>query len=248
MTTVEIVWLLVAGAAMGAINNLAGAAGVLGLVAFEFACGLPTTLANGSLRPAAVAIGLFGWLGFHSRGVRIPARAWGLAACTVPGALLGVTLALRLPEDVYHVYLLAVMLAVLVQQMRNRTPGTARRDGSRAGAFLALSLVGLHMGFVQVGVGLIAILVLTRYHSRDLVEVNTTKMALVLVSATISILEFTRNAALAWPPALVLAGAAGAGSFLASRWSVAKGHAAVRAVVLAITLLVVTRSLWQIVA
>lgn len=247
MTAAEVFWLLIAGACMGAINNLAGAAGVLGLIAFDMASGLPTPVANGSLRLAAISIGLFGWLGFHSRGVRVPMRAWRLAACTVPGALLGVTLALRLHERIYHLYLLVVMLAVLWQQLRNRAPTfLASSSRSRAMTFGALTLVGLHMGFVQVGVGLVAILALTRFHSRDLVEVNTTKMALVLVAASVSLLEFTRNAAVAWGPAAILALAAGAGSFWASRWSVAKGHAAVRVVVIAITATVIARTIWQV--
>lgn len=246
MSPQELLWLVLAGLAMGAINNLAGAAGVLGLLAFEEACGMSSALANGSLRIAAITIGLGGWLGFKSRGVAVPRRAWALALCTVPGALLGVTMALQLPEWVWRSYLLAVMLGVLWQQFRN--PGSAaepRRARGKLGAFLALALVGVHMGFVQVGVGLVAILALTRYHSRDLVEVNTTKMALVIVSAVVSAAEFTRNAAIAWGPALVLAAATMVGSFWASRWSVAKGHAAVRAVVLTITLLVIGRTLWQ---
>jgi uncharacterized membrane protein YfcA len=194
-----------------------------------------------------VAIGLFGWAGFKSRGRSVPARAWLLAAWTVPGAVLGVLLALRLPIAVYHGYLLVVMLAVLWQQWRNRLPPLApATGGSRFAAAVALTLVGVHMGFAQVGVGLVAILALSRYHSRDLIEVNTTKMALVLVAASTSMLEFTRNAAIAWGPALVLALAAGAGSFFASRWSVAKGHAAVRVVVLVIAAAVVARTAWQL--
>ena len=50
---------VVAGIAMGAINNLAGGAGVLGLLAFEYLWGLPLDIANPSTRIAAIAIGAF---------------------------------------------------------------------------------------------------------------------------------------------------------------------------------------------
>jgi uncharacterized membrane protein YfcA len=244
----ELIWLVAAGLAMGAINNLAGAAGVLGLIAFEEACGLSPAVANGSLRIAGLCIGLGGWFGFRSRGVRIPAQAWRLALFTVPGALLGVVLALELPVRLWRCYLLAVMVAVLWQQLRRPAavaPAALRPPGVLAHA--ALVLVGLHMGFVQVGVGLVAILTLAHFHSRDLVEINTTKMALVIVSALVSALEFTRNAAIAWGPALLLAAAATVGSFWASRWSVARGHAAVRVVVIGISAVVVARTVWQLV-
>ena len=248
MTAAAVFWLVLAGLGMGTINNLAGAAGVLGLIAFEVACGMSPELANGSLRLAAIAIGLCGWLGFRTRGVRIPARAWRLALWTVPGALLGVALALRLPVWMYRSYLLAVMLGVLWQQLRHRAPGQLASPPRRDVLAFGLVVIGLHMGFVQVGVGLLAILVLSRGVSRDLVEVNTTKMALVIVSSIVSTLEFTRSGAIAWAEGSVLAVAAGAGSFWASRWSVAKGHGAVRAVVLTITVLVIGRLLWQMIA
>ncbi len=246
MSPVELCWLLVAGFAMGAINNLAGAAGVLGLMAFELASGLSPALANGSLRLAAIGIGLGGWLGFHSKGLHIERRAWLLALCTVPGTLLGVYLALELPEWVWRGYLLVVMVAVLIQQVRNRNIALAAPRRSPWLAFLGLSIVGMHMGFVQVGTGLVAILALTAFYSRDLVAVNTCKMALVLVSAIVSVAQFGAHGAVAWPPAIALAIAATLGSFLASRWSIAKGHAGVRVVVLVITVVVLGRLVWQL--
>ncbi len=248
MGLVELAWLLVAGFAMGAINNVAGAAGVLGLLGLELASGLSPALANGSLRLAAIGIGIGGWLGFHSKGIAIPRRAWLLALCTVPGTLLGVELALELPVSIYRTYLLVVMLAVLVQQLRNRSLAPATTHRSPWLAFLGLSIVGMHMGFVQVGTGLVAILALTAFYSRNLVEVNTCKMALVLVSAVVSVGQFGANDAVVWGPASALAVAAALGSFLASRWSIAKGHAGVRIVVLVITVAVVVRTAWQLAA
>src|SRR5690606_38115367 len=59
--------LLVAGAAMGFVNNLAGAGGVLGLLAFDFAAGLSPSIANASMRPAALSIAAAGAVGFASR-------------------------------------------------------------------------------------------------------------------------------------------------------------------------------------
>jgi uncharacterized membrane protein YfcA len=60
---------VLAGLLMGAINNVAGGAGVLGLMAFEHAFGLPLAVANPSTRVAAVAIGTFACLGFLRAGL-----------------------------------------------------------------------------------------------------------------------------------------------------------------------------------
>ncbi len=75
-------------------------------------------------------------------------------------------------------------------------------------------------------------LTLSRIHSRDLVEVNTAKVAILTVAASASVSYLATTNAIRWPPALWLATGAAAGSFLASRWTVNKGHAAVRIVVL----------------
>ena len=98
------------------------------------------------------------------------------------------------------------------------------------------------MGFVQVGVGLVTIAALHRVLSRDLVEVNTAKTAIVAVTALASTASFAASGHVAWQPALWLAVGAGFGSFAASRWSVRKGHGAIRIVVLGVCFLVFART------
>jgi uncharacterized membrane protein YfcA len=236
--------LVAAGAAMGFVNNLAGAGGAIALLAFDLASGLPPAVANASMRPAALAIAASGALGFRSLGRRIPARALGYALWTLPGALLGSLLAIRLPEWVYEASLFAVVAYLsyrLIVPARRPAAATAGDAGWTAALWFAL--VGLHMGFLQVGVGLLAILALSHVHSRDLVDVNIAKTALVAVSAAISLLTFAVADLIAWGPALWLMLGAGLGSFVASRFSVRRGHAAIRWTVLAVCALVVVRIL-----
>lgn len=218
---------------MGFVNNLAGAGGVLALLAFDVA-GLPPQVANASMRPAALAIAGAGAVGFRSRGQVLPRKALAWAAMTVPGAVLGTWLAIEMPEWVYEATLLGVVTVLTVQLLRPGRPVEDRRPAGRIAQVVWFSLLGLHMGFVQVGAGLLAILALSHVHSRDLVHVNVAKMALVAVSAGASILGFSTAGAIHWAAAGWLALGAGVGSFLASRFSVAKGSGMIRLVVLAI--------------
>src|SRR5262249_19264888 len=149
---------VVAGVAMGAINNLAGGAGVFGLMAFEYACGLPLAVANPSLRPAAVCVGLFSFLGYLRAGQRVPLRTWLQALWAVPGAPLGGWLALVLPDLVFWIYLTVVLGVLLRQQLRRATPAGERRRWPPWVGPLSCLLIGVHMGYAQVGVGLVSTL------------------------------------------------------------------------------------------
>jgi uncharacterized membrane protein YfcA len=97
------------------------------------------------------------------------------------------------------------------------------------------------MGFLQVAVGLLIILTLGRIHSRDLLLVNSAKTAIVICTAGASTLSLGVSGAIDWEPALWLALGSAVGSFKASRWSISKGHAAVRVVVLLVCALVLLR-------
>jgi uncharacterized membrane protein YfcA len=242
-----------AGVGMGAINNVAGGAGIFALWSFQYAWGLPLAIANPSSRPGAVGVGLFAWLGFLRAGIRPRARVWGLALFAVPGAFAGNLLALRAPDLVFRCYLTAVLLALLVQQGRRRI-GTGLPTAPRWLGPLGCTLIGLHMGFAQIGTGFVATLVLAATYDRDLLQVNAAKSVVVITSSIASLAGFVLAPALipgqqhviAWWPALCLACGTAIGSYLASNWTVVRGARAVRRVVVSIAVLTLLEQLYQI--
>lgn len=242
--------LVLAGAAMGFINNLAGAGGLIGLFALDLALGLDTVSANATLRPAAIALTGAGVLGFSSKGQRIPARAWLFGLAAAPGAAAGALMAVTLPGWVYHSALTLVVLTMLAKQIGSRpqsgTPSTPARPRSLLAGFAIFSLVGLHMGFLQVGVGLLTMLALSRSVGSDLVAVNAAKMALLSVTAVTSVACLAPSGEIEWGPALWLALGAGTGSFVGGRFTVRKGHGAVRAVVLTVCVFALLRIAYQL--
>jgi uncharacterized membrane protein YfcA len=237
----------VAGAAMGWINNVAGGAGVFALWAFEYAGGMPIEIANPTARVGAVAIGVFSFLGYLRAGRRPDGRAWRHGLLAVPGALLGSVLAMRLEPIVFRAYLATVMALLLRQQLRRRTPVDDSAPRPAWLVPLGCVLVGLHMGFAQVGFGLLVTLVLAGAYRGDLVAVNAAKSTIVILTAITSVGSFAAFDAIAWLPGLVLAAGAAAGSYLASHWSVQKGSNAVRRVVVAVAVITLAEQLLRIV-
>ena len=121
-------------------------------------------------------------------------------SCPAPLALRA---PLALPPLVFRGYLIVVIVMLLRQQLRPIRPSEEPSPfWLRAlGAFL----IGLHMGYVQVGTGLVATLVLAKAYDRDLLAVNTAKSIVVIVTAVTSATSLTIAGAIAWTPALSLA-------------------------------------------
>lgn len=234
---------IVAGMAMGWINNVAGGAGIFALWAFEYACGLPLETANPTARVGAIAIGVFSFLGYLRAGRRPDRRAWLSGVAAVPGAWVGSELALQLPPLVFRLYLAALMALLLRQQLRTPAVASATARRQPLVAVLGCLLIGLHMGFAQVGTGLVATLVLAAAYERDLVAVNAAKSTIVILTAMTSVGSFAAADAIAWPAGLCLAIGAAGGSYAASHWSVKNGTRAVRRVVVAIAVVTLTEQL-----
>ncbi len=245
---------IVAGVAMGAINNVAGGAGIFALWAFQYACGLPLAQANPSSRLGAIGVGLFAWLGFRRAGVHPGPGIWRLALYAIPGAFAGNLLALKANDLFFRSYLAVVLVLLLVQQFRRR----AAPDPALAPRWLGplgCSLIGLHMGFAQIGTGFVATLVLVATFHRDLLQVNAAKGVVVITSSIASLLGFVmaphllagQAPVIAWGPAACLAVGTATGSYLASKWTVNKGSAAVRRVVITIAALSLLEQVVQIV-
>jgi uncharacterized membrane protein YfcA len=241
-----------AGVGMGAINNVAGGAGIFALWAFQYACGLPLAVANPSSRLGAVGVGLFAWLGFLRAGIRPRPEVWRLAAFAVPGAFAGNLLALRANDLAFRCYLTAVLALLLVQQLRRAPAVEATR--SRWLGPVGCALVGVHMGFAQIGTGFVATLVLVAAYHRDALQVNAAKGVVVITSSIASLIGFAlapaviagQRPVIAWEPAAWLAVGTATGSYLASHWSVGRGSQAVRRVVVVIAMLSLLEQLVQI--
>ncbi|MEE2886040.1 MAG: sulfite exporter TauE/SafE family protein [Planctomycetota bacterium] len=247
-----IVWLVAAGLALGFINNLAGAAGVIGLVALEGLTGMSTMEANASLRLSAVAVALAGMVGFSTKGQKIPRKMWGYSLLTIPGAVGGALMVHSDFELLFRVIVMAILTVILIQQLRNRGQNGAPINPQKSTPWWLLvilfSWLGAHMGFLQIAAGLVAIFILSIVHSRDLVQINAAKMAVVLTAAVAGSITLACTDRITWAPALTMAAGAALGSFSASRWSVSKGHGAVRVVVVMICVAVLVRIGYQLIA
>jgi len=221
------------GLVAGVVNVMAGGGSLLTMPAMIF-FGFDPALANGTNRVALVAqnvtaVGTFASLGYGDRRLSLT-----LAACTVPGALIGAWAAVAIDPIWFKRLLAAVMVGVLLVTLKKpKHPAGAGGHASRAGllwAHVGMVGVGFYGGFIQAGVGFIIMALLRACLRLDLVRINAHKVFVVGVYMLPSLLVFALQGQVDWLAGGVLAVGAASGAYLATHLQVKKGERVVRVI------------------
>jgi uncharacterized membrane protein YfcA len=212
MTAMEVLALLVIGTVAGFINVLSAGGSMLTLPLLMF-LGLSPQVANGTNRVSIVLQSVSAVASFLRAGARHVGMSLRLSIPAVLGSLLGTWLALQVSDALFEAVLITVMcgsaLVMLLPQQRLETrPLTAER--LTPAVYLAMFGIGVYGGFLQVGVGILFIVVLYRMLKVDLAQVNAFKVLIILVYTLPALGIFVYHDQVRWGYGLVLA----AGSML----------------------------------
>jgi len=224
------------GIVTGWINTVAGAGGVIAIPALML-WGLPAPVANGTLRVAILAQSLVGSLGYLRAGA-LPRT--GVVATTAPavvGAFGGAYLATQLTARAVEILLLATFAIVIASALHTRrAPGEDRVPRLGVGAVAGMLVAGFYGGLVQTGVGLVLLAVLTTVIGHDLLAANALKVVTALAYSVVALIVFARAGQVDWLPGALLGGGSMLGALLGVRFAVKGGHAAIRIVVIAVSI------------
>lgn len=219
MTILEMTALVAIGVVAGFINVLSAGGSMLTLPMLMF-LGLPAQVANGTNRVAITlqsitAVGSFRRAGHSNLAVSIR-----LAIPAVAGSLLGAWTASWVAPAIFEAVLVIAMIGasvfmVLPQPKLETRPLTPDRLGLVE--YLALFLIGLYGGFIQVGVGALFIVVLYRMLKIDLPQVNVIKVFIILIYTLPALAIFAAKGQVLWITGLVLALGNMAGAMMAVR-------------------------------
>ena len=226
-----------AGFGSGFLNVMAGGGSLLTLPLLIF-LGLPVAVANGTNRVAILVQNAAALAAFRQQGQRGMREGLGWALATVPGAVAGAWLAVRVDERLFRVLLAGVLVLGVVGLLVPMGRGQVGEAGSwrRAAALVACVGVGFYGGFVQAGVGFLLMLVLHQIVGLDLVRTNVHKVLIVLVFSLPALAIFVASGNVAWIAALVLSAGNALGAVVATRVAVRGGERPIR-IVVGVTLL-----------
>ncbi len=235
------------GVVAGYLNVMAGGGSLLTVPALIF-MGIPGHVANGTNRIAILAQNTTAVSTFYRRGFHDFKLGISLAACAVPGGLLGAWLGVQIQGVWFNRFLAVVMVLVMVlmaSQKSNRSSETA--DSEPKNLFLGHVLMfgaGVYGGVIQIGVGFILMSILHRVMGIDLVRVNMYKVLIVLCYTVAALAVYASQLQLAWAAGIALAVGNSIGGWLGVHWSIKKGEQLIRRVLNVVLVLVIVKLLF----
>ncbi len=226
--------LLAAVGVVGGFLNVMAGGGSLIMIPVMVFMGIPGPVANGTNRIALLAQNAVAVVTFLRKGYADFKLSLSLAACAVPGAVLGAYYGTQLEGIWFNRVLAAVMIAVMLltwfgPSESRADPKPATRNQLIVGHLLMV-LIGLYGGFIQIGVGFLIMPALQRVLGLDLVNVNMHKVFVVGVYMAASLLVYASRVEILWLVGLVLALGTSVGGWLGAHLSVQKGEKAIKLV------------------
>jgi uncharacterized membrane protein YfcA len=226
--------LATAGIAVGFLNVMAGGGSLISLPILIF-LGLDPAMANGTNRVAILVQNITAVSSFRSQGYSEARRSFGLALCTVPGAVAGAFAAVVVDPVLFKRILGIVLVAAVILILRKR-PSSADQDEGVSRpvlAHLAMIGVGFWGGFLQAGVGFLLMPILYQLLRLDLIRVNMHKVFIVGIYTVPALLVFALEGKVWWLGGLALAVGNAVGAWLATRVTITHGERAIRVVFVA---------------
>lgn len=226
--------LIAVGAVSGFLNVMAGGGSLLTVPVMVF-MGMPGPVANGTNRIALLAQNIVAITAFFKRGFSDFKLSLSLAACTLPGAVIGAFAGTRLDGIWFNRVLAIIMLGVMAIMFfdkgrkveREQVELTTRR---LVLGHLAMLGVGFYGGFIQVGVGFILMPILHRILGLDLIRVNAHKVFIIGVYTVVALCIFAARVQIAWLLGGCLAIGNMAGGWLGAHVSVSRGETAIKTI------------------
>ena len=222
----ELSLLLITGIATGFLNVMAGGGSMLSVPIMIF-LGVPGTIANATNRIAILPQNISAVWAFYRKGFSNFKLSLTLGLCTIPGTIIGATIASRVANDQFNSLLAIIMIIVLVIMSLpqpktidvNQSPSRNRLIAGHA----LMVLIGFWGGFIHIGVGFLLMPVLNRVMQLDLVTTNAHKVMIVLCYTVVALIVFASQLELVWKYGIALGIGTWIGAWIAANLQVKKG-------------------------
>ena len=241
----SVILLFVIALISGFINVGAGGGSSLTLPMLIF-LGLDSALANGTNRVGILMQNISAIYSFKRSNFSQFKLSLKLSLLTLPGAIAGAVLAVKLNDQLFQKILGVVMILIIISMFLPKARNTKEgEDGQKISWSVYLSMfgIGFYGGFLQVGVGFMIMASLQHLMKLNLVFVNMHKVFIVLVFTlpALAIFAFTGNVNWFW--GIVLGTGTALGGWWSAKLSVKKGEKLIKVVLVAAILIMALKLL-----
>jgi len=231
--------LLVTGFFTGILNIMAGGGSILTLPALIY-IGLDPNLANGTNRIFILMQNLTAVVAFSHEKMSYFKESFRLALFTIPGAIAGALLAVRIEGDVFVKILgvVTIILSLLMFLPVNKAAEGGEIKHTRLVLYPLLFGTGFYGGFIQAGTGIFIMFVLRSVLKIDLVKVNVHKVFIAFIFTIPAFFIFVYHGQIDWLAGFMLGIGSIFGAWVSAKVVAKLGEKVIKAVLLFSSLLI----------
>lgn len=195
------------GALAGTVNTLAGGGSIFTLTALTF-YGMPIDLANATNRLGLVVQSTSGTHSFIKKGLVDLKSNYLLIIIVILGALVGSLIAVYIDKSALRkavgVILLSLFFVLLLRKRVQISNLDLKSERYKPLFYLTLFLTGIYGGFIQAGVGLIIITILSFFKSWPLLNCIALRSVMITIYTIPVLLVFIYHAQVVWKIGLII--------------------------------------------
>ena len=241
----SVVILFLVGIIAGFLNVTAGGGSTLTLPTLIF-LGLESSVANGTNRIAILIQNISAVYSFKREKYQDVKASLLLSLFTLPGAIAGALLAVKLDDEIFQMILGIIMIGIILSMfIPNKQVTPNGKSNISIITMVSMFGIGFYGGFIQVGVGFIIMAALKYLMKLNLVLVNMHKVFIVLIYTIPALIVFIATGNVNWFLGLSLAGGNAIGGWWGAKVSVKEGEGFIKGV-LAIAILIMALKLLKI--
>lgn len=183
--------------------------------------GIPGNLANATNRVNVLASSSISALTYYKNGKLDTSKGKWILITSIVGAIVGVILAVNLDADsfkkAFKYLLVPIFLILLLNPKKFIKPDLESLPSSKWLMVPLFFICGVYAGFIQVGFGVIFLLVIVMLAKYELITANALKIFIVACYTVIVLAIFHFQGMVNWKVGLIIAIGQGLGGYVASR-------------------------------
>lgn len=235
--------IVIAGFFQGFINTIAGAGTVITYSLFV-ALGMPSNVANGTVRIGVLAQTMISSFKFYKGNKLDLKKGLILGIPIVLGSIIGAGIAVNIDKKTFELIvgiLLSLLLVTIWLNPKRWIEGKSA-EYQRKNSFLQLLLfliIGFYGGFIHIGVGIFLLSALVLNAGYDVVKANAIKVFLVLMYIPVVLVIFMISDKIDYLPGIIVAIGNVGGGIIGANLAIKKGAGFVRILVICIIIVFV---------